>query len=638
MNQQDSTDLSEKKENIKDIFIKLSTAVSKNDHQQVIKLSDEIQKISLSDAKLEKSKVIALIKLDKYEEALQIIFNKLSTEKTLFETAYCLFMLERFEEAVNYIKENNERSILHVKAQITYQTGQVIEAVQLYQKLIKDPYRIENEDFDLNVNLLAAQVTLPSIEVCNDSDICQSMDYNFNIGCHLIHKKEYEKAKKLFELSRGRLLDSYNVFLIQNIEQCLSTICQEDIESRMHPILIQLAYIYSHIGQEQEALNIYEDLMKKSHIDPTIKLIATNNFFSIKPNTNPYLAFCSMNSALSNIKLSKLTKFQNKIISKNIAILNLYCEKYSACNNIIKKIQNKYPDDNTIILILVSSILARFTGNQACTQLMELHEKNPSNIPLSLAIIQFMISSKNIRNAQKIMEKLLDSLKENKNKRFSPGLIRLAVEIYERRGREDLAQQELYAASKYWRSTGSNDPKLIELLYASGKSKLKNIISKKGNPNISAIDDFSYLLKISPNNQKALAGLTIYYLNTDISEALKYANKLPSPDLLIQKMDANYLEKSGIINHLSKKRKTNQSEPSLKQKKKKSKLPKNYDPNKQPDPERWIPKKLRSYYKPPKEKKKKSNRTQGELASENSSMTIVSNTKKHTNKYSEKRK
>ncbi|CCJ30626.1 unnamed protein product [Pneumocystis jirovecii] len=329
-----------------------------------------------------------------------------------------------------------------------------------------------------------------------------------------------------------------------------------------------------------------------------------------------------MNSALSNIKLSKLTKFQNKIISKNIAILNLYCEKYSACNNIIKKIQNKYPDDNTIILILVSSILARFTGNQACTQLMELHEKNPSNIPLSLAIIQFMISSKNIRNAQKIMEKLLDSLKENKNKRFSPGLIRLAVEIYERRGREDLAQQELYAASKYWRSTGSNDPKLIELLYASGKSKLKNIISKKGNPNISAIDDFSYLLKISPNNQKALAGLTIYYLNTDISEALKYANKLPSPDLLIQKMDANYLEKSGIINHLSKKRKTNQSEPSLKQKKKKSKLPKNYDPNKQPDPERWIPKKLRSYYKPPKEKKKKSNRTQGELASENSSMTI----------------
>ncbi|KAG5513565.1 hypothetical protein PMAC_000997 [Pneumocystis sp. 'macacae'] len=625
MSQDDSADLLKRKQDIKDIFIKFSIAISKNDHQEVIKLSDRIQEFSLSDIKSEKSKVIALIKLDRYKEALQIIFNKLSPKKTLFETAYCLFMVEKFKESLNYIKENNERNILHVKAQITYQMGQIVEAIQLYQKLIKDPYRIENEDFDLNVNLLAAQVTSSSIEVCNDPAICQSLDYRFNIGCHLIHKKEYDKAKTLFELSK-------------DIEQCLSSVSKEDVESRIHPILIQLAYIYSSMGQEQEALNIYEDLMKKSrHIDPIIKLIAINNFFSIKPNTNPYLAFCSINSALSNIKLSKLTYFQNKIISKNLAILNLWCEKYSSCNNIVKKMQNKYPNDNTIILILVSCILARFTGNHAQIQLVELHKKNPSNIPLSLAIIQFMISSGNNRNAQEIMEKLLDSLKENKNIRFSPGLVRLAVEIYEKRGREDLAQQELYAASKYWRSTESNDPKLIELLYASGKSKL-NSVYKKRDLNISALEDFSYLLKISPNNQKALAGLTIYYLNTDVNEALKYANKLPSPDVLIQKMDADYLEKSGIINHLPKKRKTNQSDPLLKQKKKKSKLPKNYNPNKQPDPERWIPKKLRSYYKHPREKKKMSNRTQGESAYENKSTFIANNIKKHNNKYSEKRK
>ncbi|KAG4305807.1 hypothetical protein PORY_000717 [Pneumocystis oryctolagi] len=607
MNCQDAEDSLKKTQDLKEFFKKLSISVKKKNAENP-KSSNEIQ-IKTSDTKSIKSQVIELIKHDRYSEALDTILKELFPEEMQFEIAYCLFMLERFEDALHCIGESNNRSLLHIKAQIEYLMDHSMNSIQLYQKLIQDPYRvsnpiIENENFDLNVNLLAAQVTFSSIEICNDPSIYQSLDYRFNIGCHLIQKKEYEKAKALFELSR---------------EQCLSTIHQEDMESRLYLILSQLAYVYSFIGQESEALNIYENLMNKENIDPIIKLIATNNILSIKPIENNYSAFYSMNSALSNVKLSKLTSVQNKIIEKNMAILNMLCEKYSACYNIVKKLQNKYPDDNTIILILVSSILSQFTGNHACTKLMELHKKTPSNIPLSLAIIQFMISSKNNNNAQKIMEELLNSLKDNKNLRFSPGLVRLAMEIYEKQGKIDLAHQELFAASEYWRSTGNNDHNLIELLYASGKLKLKNIISKKKNSNLSPIDDFTYLLKISPNNQKVLAGMAVYYFNTDIDEALKYSDKLPAPDTLIQGVNIDYLEKSGVIDFLSKKKENKESKPSLKQKRKRSKLPQNYDPNKQPDPERWIPKKLRSSYKPPKGKKKISNRTQGELPSQNNS-------------------
>ncbi|KAG4303545.1 hypothetical protein PCANB_000200 [Pneumocystis canis] len=624
MNYENSENLKYETEDIKNLFMKLSFATSKNDHQEVVKLSDKIQTFSILDTESEKSRVIALIKLDKYEEALQTILHKLNPDETKFETTYCLFMLEKFKKALSYLEKDNERSHLHVKAQILYQMGQTIDAVQLYKKLIQDPYRIENEDFDLNVNLLAAQVTSPSIEISSNPAISQSLDYRFNIGCHLIHKKEYKKAKILFELSR---------------EQCLSNTHKEDIPSILDPILIQLAYIYSFLDQESDALNIYEDLMNRNNVDPVIKMISTNNFFSIKSEINPYLAFCSLNTILSNIKQLKLTPIQNKIIEKNTAILNLWSGKYSACHNIVKKLQNKYPDDNTLILILVSSILSRFTGDRACAQLIELHERNPSNITLSLAIIQFMISSKNKYNAQKILENLLNSLENKKDIRFSPGLVRLIVEIYQKQGRKDLAQQELYSASEYWRSTGSSDPKLIELLYASGESKLKTIISKRKNTSLLPIDDFTYLLKISPNNQKAFAGLVIYYLNRDVNEALKYANKLPTPDTLIQGIDVDHLEKLGIVDHLLKKKKEiKQVESIIKQKRKKSKLPKNYDPDKQPDPERWIPKKFRSSYKPPKGKKKILNRTQGELTPQiNSSISTV-HLLKHTNKNNEKRK
>ncbi|KAG5439669.1 hypothetical protein PCK2_000709 [Pneumocystis canis] len=322
MNSSQSKELECGIQDIKSLFAKLSFEASKNNHQEVIKLSDQIQKFSMLDLESEKSKVIALIKLDQYKEALYTIRHKLAPNETTFETAYCLFMLGKFEEALTYLEKNNKRSDFHVKAQIIYQMGQTIDA-------------IENEDFDLNVNLLAAQVTSPSIKISNNPAISKSLDYRFNIGCHLIHKKEYKKAKTLFELSKGIFLNYQSLFTTQHIEQCLSNACEEDIQSMLHPISIQLAYIYSFLGQESEALNIYEDLMNRSSdVDPIIKMISTNNFFSIQSDINPYLAFCSLNTALSNIKQSKLTRIQTKIIEKNTAILNLWLGKYSACHNI----------------------------------------------------------------------------------------------------------------------------------------------------------------------------------------------------------------------------------------------------------------------------------------------------------------
>ncbi|KTW29225.1 hypothetical protein T552_01181 [Pneumocystis carinii B80] len=609
MEPQDSSHLLSKTDNLKELFMNLSIAVSNNKHEEVIELSDRIRGVSVSDKKSIKSKIIALIKLDRYSEALYLIESEGYEEEEVLEMVYCMFMLKKYEEAMNIAKKSNKRGIKHIMAQIAYQKDQMGKASEIYKELQKDQYRIENEEFDLCINLLATQVTSSSIEISSQAAIYQSLDYRFNIGCHLICRKEYMKAKELFELSK---------------EQCLST-SEEEMESILDPILVQLAYIYSCIGRELEAISIYEDLMNKSQVDQIIKLICMNNYYSIKSDTNPYLILHSLNTVLSKVKLSKLTDTQNKIIDKNIAILNILCEKYSACHNIVKKLQDRYPDDDSIILILVSSIISRFTGNRAYSELIKLHEKDSSNVTLSLAIIRFMILCKDNYNIQKITEKLLDSLKDNKSMRYKPELVRLLVEIYEKRGRKDLSRQELYAASEYWRSVGSNDPNLIELLYESGKLKLKRMIKNKES-NLSPADDFKYILKLSPNNKKALAGLVIYYLDKDISEASKYANKLPSLDILTQGINVDHLEKSGIVNHSLEEKKSNHSKSLLKQKRKKSKLPKNYDPDKQPDPKRWISKKQNNYYKSSKGKRRQSNKTQGELVVENNFTTNTGNT------------
>lgn len=91
------------------------------------------------------------------------------------------------------------------------------------------------------------------------------------------------------------------------------------------------------------------------------------------------------------------------------------------------------------------------------------------------------------------------------------------------------------------------------------------------------------------------------YATTDPSKIVNYVDTLSSVDSLIADIDVDALEAAGAA-QVSRKRGAEDSiVPVTKPKKirtKKPRLPQNFDASKKTDPERWLPMRDRSYYKP----------------------------------------
>lgn len=151
---------------------------------------------------------------------------------------------------------------------------------------------------------------------------------------------------------------------------------------------------------------------------------------------------------------------------------------------------------------------------------------------------------------------------------------------------------------------GSND---LQLLRLAGDSLLAN---QKYQEVLTLIN------KLLDKDDKYVHYLIVHLTNnTKSADSLKLReilNKLPKPDLITDSNILRQLEQDyqSMTKKLGENVQTTEISKKIK-KKKKTKLPKNYDPNVIPDPERWLPKYERKGYKKMKKHKKNIRVTQG---------------------------
>lgn len=130
-----------------------------------------------------------------------------------------------------------------------------------------------------------------------------------------------------------------------------------------------------------------------------------------------------------------------------------------------------------------------------------------------------------------------------------------------------------------------------------------------------AASSLEELLKTNPNDEKVLAQLVIAYAKYDTRKAQDVSKRLPALDSLTNSTEIDALEATNWMMSTKAAKKTGAqtasggdkspstpgSEPQKAKKrshhKRKPKLPKNYNAEVQPDPERWLPKYERSNYR-----------------------------------------
>ncbi|BFZ60420.1 Signal recognition particle subunit SRP72 [Saitoella coloradoensis] len=585
------------------LFSDLSLASNSNDHSEVVKVSNRILAHQSQNLDALKAKVIALIKLDEYENAMELLGKLPETEATL-ERAYCYYKTGKEVEAAGLTKDSEDRAMQHVAAQTAYRLEDFDRAAQLYATLSSGRALVPNEDVDLKVNHRAAvaqsfwsigAATAPSNS--NDNPIYEAA---YNSACIKIAQGEYAEANTLLEHAAREC-------------EAMEGWAQADLDAELAPIWVQLAYVHQKLGQIPQAMELYKQVLEKGGLDSSVKAVARHNSVTIDEPRNPYLSARMVAGTKAKDVASRLFAFQTQVITRNQAISELQAGKYKAARSLAAR----SPDDLTLSLVAAAAIAAEVGGDSKKFnhEVEKVLEKQPTNTALVLALVQNKMQKADTHGAVQAMEKLFAALADKPAHKYKPGLVGLMVKLYELQGRREKILEVLASAAEYWKS----QPESAAWASISRANALAKLTRSGSDADIqSAADDFEALVKRDPTDQQALAGLVAAYSSFNPDAATQYAEQLTPIEDLVDGIDVDALEAAGVPTQTPPtKKRTAPSEPTTtkpKKSRRKPLLPKNVVEGQQPDPERWIPLRDRSTYKPPKNGKDKKGKGKVALA------------------------
>ena len=260
-------------------------------------------------------------------------------------------------------------------------------------------------------------------------------------------------------------------------------------------------------------------------------------------------------------------------------------------------------------------------------QILPLLEKRPKDIGLVMTIIQLYVLTNNHGSAITVLDTLFKRLSESQTPSdqdilYAPGLVALQVSLYTSQGRKSQIKATLAKAASYWRHK-SKPP--VALLQAAGLSLLD---SSDPEHQSLARDIFSTLHAQDPTSKAVTAGYVASHALTSPEKVSSEADTLTPIARLIAGIDVAALEEAGVpplpsissssTAAISRKRALDGKPKPAKKRVRKSRLPRDYDPSKTPDPERWLPLKDRSTYRPKgrKGRQKAAEKTQGGVSGE----------------------
>lgn len=232
----------------------LLRAADIEDHEQVLKAANAAIKADSTDNVAKHTKVVALLKLDRFDDALRMISGSgIKLEATcILEQAYALYKTGKLTEASELLESTGleKRSLRHVAAQVAYRAEKFHETELIYRRLLDTDAANEESDLKINITAAVAQAQWQGIPSSSPGITPESLDtfelcYNFACG----------------ELARG------NTNLAASLLRRAGILCdnsdeltEEEKKTELRSIRAQQAYLFAKIGKPSSALEVYEML------------------------------------------------------------------------------------------------------------------------------------------------------------------------------------------------------------------------------------------------------------------------------------------------------------------------------------------------------------------------------------------
>lgn len=600
--------------------------------------------------------LVALINLDKYYKALELI-------KQVPEGVHSEFPLEK---AYIYYKTGNSkllsvtynngdysnnpilsRALKHIMAQDYYRIGNSAKALELYVELIKSNSEIDNS-LDLSCNeraIIHQQNLMNSVDTPSTtmSSIEESYDLLFNDSLVHLSKGEFTTALVLLDKAEQKC-------------QGQSDLSSEDVMLELAPIKLTKAYILQITNKTDEALNILKQLELEPINDLVIKLILSNNRYSItgSDSSNPNLVHRDLNYQYNLHHLQqKLTKPQYHILVKNHLLLSYFSgslsknSSYLSSKSINQWLQD-FPGDFTPIMykvlskldININEISNPLQYKEISKKLFKFisNEKTDDYVVVSAVLLVF-INSKQNRYDQSVVALEKISGEQFDNEKLLPGLIGVLIKLYEQlnftKSLEALLSKLVDKFTTTDQTLISDDINYYNFVKIIGFKLL--ILQNESSTKI-----FTLLNQINPDDELVSAVLD-KTSNSNLTPISKLtASTEPIEQLLSTSIESLMPEREQHKHVIKPKQSANKV--TKKYRKPKFSATKNVKPESEFDPssldkERWLPMKVRSYYKPTKkELKKKQGGHQGAVETPPPVSSASNTTTSSSNKNKKKKK
>ncbi|XP_068657676.1 uncharacterized protein [Aristolochia californica] len=594
---------------LEDLFASLHRHTQNLDYDQVIKVSDQVLSIAPGDEDALRSKVVALIKADKIDRALSIIqaSERLPIDLNFYK-AYCLYRQNKQAEALQCLKDQERNTgVLQLESQILYRLGKMESCLESYEKLQK--FKMDNS-LELKTNIIAALILAGRVsEVQGMLDAMKvkatsSFELAYNTACSLIEKRSYADAEQLL-LSARRIGQE---MLMED------DYADDEIESELAPIAVQLAYVRQLTGNPEEACEAYTEIIKRNVADPSSLAVATNDLIALKGAKDIADGLRKLDRLIDktgksqSFKLAngldyKLSSRQKEAIYANRLLLLLHTDRLKEAKDLALELGNMFPD-NVMPVLLQAAVLVR-VGNPTKAEdiLHQCAEKYPEKSEqLYLARAQVAAAAGHSQIAAESLSKLSEI-------QHMPATVATLVVLRERCGDSRTAAAVLDSAIRWWSNTMSEENyKLNLIMHEAASFKLKHGQQEE------AARLYEQVVK-SHGNIQALVGLVTTAAHVDVNKAESYEERLkPLPGLkeinvesLERTSGAKHFEGAHMANPVNEVQEEGKRGKARKKRKRKPRYPKGFDPTNPgppPDPERWLPRRERSSYRPKKKDKR----------------------------------
>lgn len=227
----------------------LLAQASLDDHDEVLKAANAAVKKSKSDVEAHHVKAVALLHLDRYEDALDVFEHTPALQKqAVFEYAYALYKTGNAAKAVEVAdaaSPDHSRGMKHMIAQAAYRSENFARAARVYKELASQP--VQDEEYDIRINSGAvdsqlewigqgelAQKKKPTRE---DLDVFETA---FNAACGSIARGELAQG----EVCLKRAKDLCNA---------ASELSETEKQAELLPITVQQVYVLTQLGKIDQA-------------------------------------------------------------------------------------------------------------------------------------------------------------------------------------------------------------------------------------------------------------------------------------------------------------------------------------------------------------------------------------------------